>query len=172
LLQAALRFRDDDTIRFAFVGGGGGKKAVNDHIAAHGLTNCLSLPYQPLADLRYSLSAADLHVVSLGDEMVGIIHPCKVYGSMAVGRPVLFLGPTPSHVSDLLDNHRIGWHVAHGDVDGCVSAIRAAQAATIEERAAMGTRGQAALSQNLSEATLCGRLADQVQALMGPNLPH
>ena len=37
-----------------------------------------------LATLRESLSAADVHVVSLGADMVGIIHPCKVYGAMAV----------------------------------------------------------------------------------------
>jgi hypothetical protein len=96
LLAATLSFKNDDSIRFAFIGGGAGKKQVTEHIARHQLTNCLDLPYQPLADLRYSLSAADAHVVSLGADMVGIIHPCKVYGSMAVGRPILFLRATIS----------------------------------------------------------------------------
>ena len=35
--------------------------------------------------------------------MVGIIHPCKIYGAMAAARPILFLGPNPSHISDLLE---------------------------------------------------------------------
>ncbi|MFT3789031.1 MAG: hypothetical protein QM770_23130 [Tepidisphaeraceae bacterium] len=116
--------------------------------------------------MRYSLSAADVHVVSLGSEMVGIIHPCKVYGSMAVGRPILFLGPAPSHVSDLLDTHRIGWHVAHGDVDGCVNAIRTMRNTYAGELAAMGDRAQMALSASLSQDILCGRLAGKVEALM------
>ena len=68
----------------------------------------MSLPYQPIAELKYSLTAADVHVVSLGEGMVGIIHPCKVYGAMTAGRPILFLGPRPSHVSDLLEAARPG----------------------------------------------------------------
>src|SRR5439155_19634365 len=124
LLDAALRLRDNPRLEFLFVGGGLGKKEVEAFAAAHQLSSIASLPYQPLADLRYSLSAADVHVVALGDNMVGIVHPCKIYGAMAVAKPVLFFGPRPSHVSDLLDQHGFGVHVSHGDVDGAVEAIR------------------------------------------------
>ena len=165
LLNATLAFRSDDSIRFAFIGGGMGKRQVDEHIKTHNLTNCLTLPYQPLSDLRYSLSAADVHVVSLGADMVGIIHPCKVYGSMAVGRPILFFGPAPSHVSDLLEQHRIGWHVAHGDVDGCVATIRSMVASSPQTLHAMGERAQTALRESLSQEILCARLADRVDAL-------
>lgn len=65
------------------IGGGNGKKEVDDKIAA-GARNILSLPYQPLEEIKFSLSAADVHVVSMGDDMVGIVHPCKVYGAMTV----------------------------------------------------------------------------------------
>src|SRR6201999_4045559 len=118
----------DPTLRFLFVGGGGAKKDVDALIKEHNLTNVISLPYQPLAELSYSLSAADVHVVSLGNDMVGIIHPCKVYGAMAVARPILFFGPKPSHVSDLLDAHHFGLGATHGDVTGAVNAIRQLQA--------------------------------------------
>jgi colanic acid biosynthesis glycosyl transferase WcaI len=168
LLAATLSFKNDDSIRFAFIGGGAGKKQVTAHIARHGLTNCLDLPYQPLADLRYSLSAADAHVVSLGADMVGIIHPCKVYGSMAVGRPILFLGPKPSHVSDLLEDHQIGWHVEHNDVDGCVRTIREMKAADKLRLAQMGDRAQVALRSSLSQEILAAKLCDEVEALLQP----
>jgi hypothetical protein len=169
LLQATLAFSDDDTIRFAFIGGGLGKKDVNAFIDQHRLSNAISLPYQPLADLRFSLGAADVHVVSLGPEMVGIIHPCKVYGAMAVGRPILFVGPRPSHVSDLLDQFRIGRHVSHGDVAGCIAAIRELRAeaeqspARVEET---GRRAQQALDENLSREALCRKMCDAVETVM------
>ena len=51
---------------------------------------------------RYSLSAADAHLVSVGNESVGTIHPCKIYGAMAVARPIILLAPDPCHVSDLV----------------------------------------------------------------------
>src|SRR5439155_22115739 len=124
LLDAAVRLKDDPGIKFLFVGGGIGKREVEQYIQQYNLSNVVSLPYQPLEDLRYSLSAADVHVVSLGGNMVGIIHPCKVYGAMAVARPVLFFGPKPSHIDDLLEQHHFGLHVSHGDVGGAVCAIR------------------------------------------------
>src|SRR5947207_8768193 len=124
LLDAAVELKHDARLRFLFVGGGIGKRQVEKYIADYGLTNVISLPYQPLEDLRFSLSAADVHVVSLGDLMVGIIHPCKVYGAMAVARPVLFFGPSPSHIADLLDKHGFGLHVSHGDVPGALRTIQ------------------------------------------------
>lgn len=158
LLQACLRFRDDDRVRFLFVGGGLGKREVEAFIQEHDLRNALSLPYQPLSELRYSIPAADVHVVSLGTEMVGIVHPCKVYGAMAAGRPILFFGPRPSHIADLLDQERFGWHVAHGDVDGAAAAIRAAMELPAAELRHLGTLGRSLLQQRLSEATLCNQL--------------
>jgi glycosyltransferase involved in cell wall biosynthesis len=174
LLEAAERLKGRPGLRFLFVGGGIGKRGVEAFIRDRGLTNAMSLPYQPLSELRHSLSAADVHVVSLGADMVGIIHPCKVYGAMAAGRPVLFLGPRPSHVSDLLEGHRIGWHVRHGDVDGAVRAIEQAMATPADERAEMGRRAREAMTRSLTQRALCGRLCDGLERALGlsPQAPE
>jgi colanic acid biosynthesis glycosyl transferase WcaI len=165
LLDATLTFRDDPNIEFLFIGGGLGKKEVEEHIQTHQLKNVRALPYQPMNQLRYSLSAADVHVVSLGENMVGIVHPCKIYGAMAVGRPILYLGPNPSHVSDLLDEHDIGVSITHGDVEGAVAAIRRLRALTPEKREEMG---QKIMSERLSQKILCTRFCDFLeQALEG-----
>ncbi len=168
VLHAALVLREISEIVFLFVGGGTGKREVEALIAEHGLTNVRSLPYQPLESLRYSLSAADVHVVSMGDDMVGIIHPCKVYGAMAVARPVLYVGPNPSHVSELLDAEAFGLHVSHGDVQGCVEAIEAMRSLTEGERAQMGLRGQHLVSGRLGRHRLCARFCDAVERTLAP----
>ena len=167
LLDAAVRLRDDDGLRFAFVGGGTGKREVEATLAGHRLANALSLPYQPVADLKHSLTAADVHVVSLGEGMVGIIHPCKVYGAMTAGRPILFLGPRPSHVSDLLDAHDLGLQVTHGDVDGMVAAIRRFRAMPAGDRRAMGDTARRVLAESLSQRLLCGQFCDAVERALG-----
>ena len=164
ILEAAKELRDDDTIRFLFVGGGIGKRPVEEFIGAHDLKHAMSLPYQPLSELKHSLSAADVHVVSLGEDMVGIIHPCKIYGAMAAARPILFLGPKPSHITDLLDAHQLGWHVGHGDVSGAVSAIRAMREMSSDKLSKMGNHAQVVLQQNLSQQRLCGTMCDRVEA--------
>ena len=66
VLQAALLLQDREDLVFMFIGGGVGKKEVDDTIAANSPPNIRSLPYQPLSQIKYSLSAADVHLVSVG----------------------------------------------------------------------------------------------------------
>jgi len=162
ILRAAVGCKDDPRAMFVFIGDGARKHEVDDCIREHGLTNMLSLPYQPMERLRYSLSAADVHLISVGDGMVGVIHPCKVYGSMAAGRPVLLFGPDPCHVSDIMHEGGIGWHVSHGDMDGAIEAYRAAMDLPAEELAAMGARARKMVDTTLSKDRLCGRFCDVV----------
>lgn len=171
LLDAAARLKDDPRFVFMFIGGGLLKKDVEAAIAA-GATNIRSLPYQPMSELKYSLSAADVHVVSIGNDVVGIVHPCKVYGAMAVARPILFFGPKPSHVSDLIDNFDIGWSVEHGDVDGAEGALNGLAdlaANEPESLAAMGARAKQAVETTYSKAALMAMFCDVVEGkVLGP----
>ncbi len=159
LLAAAESLQDDLNLVFLFVGGGLGKRQVE----ASRARGVLSLPYQPISALRQSLSAADLHVVTIGDQMVGIIHPCKVYGAMTVARPVLMFGPPENHVVDILDRERIGRHVAHGDVDSAVAAIREFQSMSPAELSEMGTRAQTAVTHRYSRGALIKSVCDVLE---------
>jgi len=163
LLEAAEKFKDHPKLKFLFVGGGLGKKEVEAFAKDQSLSNIVSLPYQPLADLRFSLSAADVHVVSLGEDMVGIVHPCKIYGAMTVGRPILFLGPRPSHVSDILDQSDIGRHVSHGDVAAATAALEFFMACAPETLKEMGDRATQVLSSHFTQAYLCGQFCDRLE---------
>jgi glycosyltransferase involved in cell wall biosynthesis len=124
MLDAALRLKMRADIAFCFVGGGSEHAKVKQFAMRHELGNVKCLPYQPLDRLAGSLSAADLHLVVMGDPFVGVVHPCKVYNIMAVGAPVLYVGPEVSHVVDIAaqDGGRFFLH-SHGDVDGVVRAI-------------------------------------------------
>jgi colanic acid biosynthesis glycosyl transferase WcaI len=163
ILQAALILKDEPRLVFMFIGGGLGKKEVEEVIREHRSGNIVSLPYQPLSEIKYSLSAADVHLVSLGEELVGIIHPCKIYGAMAVGRPILLLGPAPSHASEIIEQDRLGWHVRHGDVNGMVAVIQRMLATPEIELKAMGARAQKAIETRLSKRTLCGAFCDVLE---------
>jgi glycosyltransferase involved in cell wall biosynthesis len=124
LLDAARSLREQPEIVFCFVGGGSEQVKVRDLAAKHDLTNLKCLPYQPLDELSSSLSAADLHVVVMGDRFVGIVHPCKVYNIMSVGAPTLYIGPTPSHVTDIASQQQFHFSIAtHGDVESVIKAI-------------------------------------------------
>jgi hypothetical protein len=38
----------------------------------------------------------------MGDAMLGLVHPCKIYNIFAVGAPVIYIGPEPSHVTEAM----------------------------------------------------------------------
>ena len=127
LLNAALELQNDDSYKFCFIGGGSEQEKVREFSLRHAPTNILCLPYQPLSGLSASLSAADLHVVVMGDRFVGIIHPCKIYNILRIGSPVLYIGPDESHVTDLAARDGEQFFLCrHGDVDGVVKSIQEA----------------------------------------------
>ncbi len=163
LINAAVALKDNRRIHFLMVGGGAGKREIEEAIRRHDLTNVQSLPYQPLSGLKHSLAAADLHVVTLGPNMVGIVHPCKIYGAMAVARPVLYFGPRPSHITELLDKHDFGLCVDHGDVAGAVAAIEKFSQTPLEDRNRLGNQALDVLQQSLSQRMLLARFCDGME---------
>lgn len=163
ILEAAKRVQDDPRIVFLFIGGGNGKKQIDQFIAREKVTNIRTLPYQPLDKIKYSLSAGDVHLVAMGEAMVGIVHPCKVYGVMTVARPMLFLGPMESHVGELLAQHDIGWQVDHGEVEKAEHCIRTMAASSADELAQRGRTAKKLIQQELSMKTLCGKFCDVVE---------
>lgn len=124
LLDAALALRTRKEIVFCFVGGGSEQLKVREFVVHHRLNNIKCLPYQPLHDLSASLSAADLHVVVMGEPFVGIVHPCKVYNIMSIGTPALYIGPEPSHVTDIAAQRQHRFFLSdHGDCEAVTAAI-------------------------------------------------
>lgn len=147
VLEAALQLKDEPHLVFVFIGGGLGKKKLDEFISQHRPGNIVSLPYQPLERIQYSLSAADVHLISMGQEIVGICHPCKVYGAMAVGRPILLLAPQACHLTDLVTQHQLGWRIDHGDVAAAVETIRQIIRTGPGELANLGSTGRRLMEQ-------------------------
>jgi glycosyltransferase involved in cell wall biosynthesis len=71
-------------------------------MASTSAPHVICLPYQPLDKLAGLLSAADLHIVVMGQAFVGLVHPCKIYNILSIAAPVLCIGPTPSHLTEIL----------------------------------------------------------------------
>ncbi len=167
LLDAAKQLEDDPRILFMFIGGGVIKKQIDEMVAREHPPNIRTLPYQPFSELRYSLSAADVHVVSIADEAVGVVHPCKIYGALAVGRPVIALAAHESHAADILNHRDVGWLVHHGEVDKLVSLLRSLPDLDPESLAAMGTAGQAAVAGDFARDASLGKVCGIIEACAG-----
>jgi colanic acid biosynthesis glycosyl transferase WcaI len=114
LLNAILRLQSDPHFLFVFVGGGVRKKDVTAFVEEHELKNIIQLPYQPRENIHLSLGSSDVQVVIMGEEQVGFTHPNKIYGAMYLGKPVLYIGPDNSHITDILRESEGNIMVKHG----------------------------------------------------------
>ncbi len=140
VLKAAVRLKDHPSLVFAFVGGGIRTKDVTRYQREYELSNMVQIPYQPREYIHYSLSAADIHVVVMGNNLVGYTHPNKIYGAMFIGKPIVYIGPTPSHVSDILQNIPGNIIVNHGEADRLVKEIQALTGKGIAEMQRIGQK--------------------------------
>jgi colanic acid biosynthesis glycosyl transferase WcaI len=126
ILNAAKQLAENREVAFLFVGGGSQFAKVRQFAIENSLSNIQCLPYQPMNQLAGALSAADLHLVVMGNPFVGLVHPCKIYNILRVGSPVLYIGPQPSHISEILDelNGQLpcGW-AEHGQVERVIQHI-------------------------------------------------
>ena len=116
LARAILELKDDDRFRFVFVGSGGRQQELMSLIAAHNLRFVDVRPYVDRSSLGESLSTGDIGLVTQRDVCCGSVVPSKVYGLMAAGRPILFVGPRAATPADLVQRFNCGWHVDCGDV--------------------------------------------------------
>lgn len=129
ILSAAGELSAHAGIVFCFVGGGSEFNKAKSFAERHRLNNIVCLPYQPLEKLSASLSAADLHVIAMGDAFAGLVHPCKIYNILAVGKPFLYVGPKESHITDIASRIENKWAARialHGDTEAVVKEIREA----------------------------------------------
>lgn len=129
-------------IRFLFIGGGARTPQLQAAVARHGLGNVRFEPYQPQQRLAESLSAADVHIVSLIPDLEGLIVPSKIYGIAAAGRPAVFLGDPDGEIPRMLAEHGIGMTVPPGDGER-LAQVLTDLAADPERCRAMGGRARA-----------------------------
>jgi colanic acid biosynthesis glycosyl transferase WcaI len=116
ILEAARGLAPVDKVRFVFIGDGAKRPQIEAFRRTHNLDNVIMLPYQPRERLRETLSAGDIHLISLDDKVQGFIVPSKLAGILAVGRPVLFLGDDQNSVAAAILRGSCGYVIPDGDV--------------------------------------------------------
>jgi glycosyltransferase involved in cell wall biosynthesis len=92
LVELMTLLEDEPGLAFLFIGAGSGYRPLRAAIAARRLENVVFRPYQDQALLPQSLTVPDVHLVTLRPEWEGLVMPSKLYGALAAGRPVVFIG--------------------------------------------------------------------------------
>jgi glycosyltransferase involved in cell wall biosynthesis len=125
LVRAATFLRDLDRLRILVVGFGARYGELTDLAERLEVTDKIRfLGYQPRERLSLSLSSADLHYVGLARGLAGYVVPSRLYGILAVGRPVLVSADPESETVRLVEDVGCGVVLPPGRPELVAGVIR------------------------------------------------
>lgn len=108
IIYAAEALQKNSSIHFVLIGDGAKKAKISQYVAEKKLSNVLMLPYQSKEVLPYSLSCADIGVVTLSQGAETISVPSKTYYTLAAGSVVLALASHESELGLLIEQYNCG----------------------------------------------------------------
>lgn len=85
--------------------------------------NIFLLPMVEEKDLEIRLNSADIHLISLKKEWDGIVIPSKFFGSLAVGKPVIFAGTNNSSINMWIKEYNLGYTLNENNLDEIYNKI-------------------------------------------------
>ena len=132
---------------FVFAGGGLARRELIEFCQERGIGNISLQGYVRLQDLGASLTECHLGLVTQKPTTLGAIVPSKIYGLMAAGRPVLYIGPASATPAILIQKFNCGWHFDCGDEAG-VTALLLYLIEDPEELRRKGQNGRVAFVEN------------------------
>ena len=173
LLAAAEHFRDDPDIMFVLIGGGQRFEQFRRLIKERRLDIIFRFfPYQDRDLLKYSLSVADVHWISLQMELGDLMFPSKFYGIAAAGRSILAITGNTGEIADLVRAHDCGFAIEPGDTAATAEAI-AALARNRTRCQAMGHNARTMLDEKFTRRRQMDRWTKLFDRLIpGRNLTH
>ncbi|OXS79118.1 glycosyltransferase family 4 protein [Domibacillus enclensis] len=149
IIHVTNHFKEHSDIAFVFIGEGAVKKEMEKYVVDNGIPNVHFLPYQPKEFIKYSLNAADVHLVVNQKGIKGVSVPSKIYGVMAAGKPILGVLEQESEAQMLIDRSGAGIVVEPQNYDEIKGSIELFYKMTKEERTTMGLSGRRYLEENL-----------------------
>lgn len=149
LIYAATFLRDLADLRFVIIGSGAMGGVLADVAKRLEVNSVRFLPYQPRDRLSESLSSADVHVVGLAAGLAGYVVPSRLYGILAVGRPVIVHADEDSETAEIVRENGCGLVVPPGRPELLAHAIRSAYAG----RADLQQMGASARAYAVGEAS-------------------
>ncbi len=109
IVFAAKELLFDTSIKFVIIGDGPKLPKIKEFVNSNKLTNVLILPYQDKSVLPYSLSSADICVVTLSKGAESVSVPSKTYYSMAAGASIFAIASNDSELGSIIKNYNCGY---------------------------------------------------------------
>lgn len=159
IAEAATKLRDQDGIRFAFVGDGAAKSDLEEYVSRTGLRNVVLLPAVPREEVGAILRCADICVAPLRDiPLFTTFIPSKIFEYLGAGRPVI--GSLRGEPARILDE--AGAVVVEPEEPAQLASAIQALADDVERRKQMGREGRVYVEEHFERR----KLAEQYEAIL------
>jgi colanic acid biosynthesis glycosyl transferase WcaI len=166
LVRAATFLRDLDRLTIAIVGEGSRRAPLMELAELLETDSVYFLRYQPRDVLPLSLSSADVHVVGLARGLSGYVVPSRLYGIMAVGRPVIVAADRSSETAQLVERVGCGVVLPPGRPELLAEEIRRAHDG-VHDLEEMGRRGREYVAAEADRRVAVGRYRDLLLEVSG-----
>jgi colanic acid biosynthesis glycosyl transferase WcaI len=140
VLDAAEELRAEP-VTFLFIGGGSRWRDIAAGVAQRALTNVVMRDYVPKEQTPAVMAAADCALITLQDFALGVMSPSKLHANLAMGLPIIYVGPRQSNVDQAIEEFQCGLSVRHGEAARLADWIRSAIASP-EQVAALRVRAR------------------------------
>ena len=115
-------YKVDPQITFCFACRGNRVEELKEAIASDDY-NIRLAPFAEESELERRLNAADIHLISLQPEWEGIVVPSKFFGSLAVGKPVIYTGPENSSIAYWIREFDVGLVLTQSNMQQVVEKL-------------------------------------------------
>ena len=161
IIKVIGKFKNRQDVIFAFIGDGTVKSKLEDYKIDNSLDNVVFIPYQDKADLIYSLNSADIHWVVNAKGIKGVSVPSKLYGVMAVAKPVLGVLDEGSEARLIVEQSNCGICIEPGNYEEIQKQIEY----IIQNKdyiKYLGFNGRKYLEQNLTKDVSINRYKEEI----------
>jgi colanic acid biosynthesis glycosyl transferase WcaI len=169
VMAAAEKLRHREDVRFLLVGDGASRRRLERIASEKNLSNVTFMGYQPKEKLAESLSAANLHLITMHPRVLSYLMPSKLYGILASGTASIATAPAHTELAEIIEQHRVGFVTPPDDADQLAERI----AWAAEHRPALDAMGERAfqLAQMEYDRPLAtGRFAAILEQLTMPTV--
>ena len=170
VVRAMKELGEGANIQMLFVGNGKMQEPLAKLTADFSLDSIKFRPPVPLDNLSDALAAGDIHIVSQRAGTQGLIVPSKLYGILAAGRPVIYIGPEDCEPAIILRRSKGGIIVKPGDVNGVADCLREL-AQSPQLRRTMGRCAREYYESNFGRDQSVARIHKAIEAIFGTELP-
>jgi glycosyltransferase involved in cell wall biosynthesis len=124
IADLAMAFRNDPLFSFLLIGDGAKKAVVQQLKESRQLENLSILPYQPSDMLPFSLSCADIGIVTLSSGAEDLSVPSKTYNLLAAGVALMVIASGDSELARLVRQYGCGVQFEEKDTDEMIGFLQ------------------------------------------------